>query len=196
MAGTMLDLLRKNVERRYGRTTWATLVGGPEAPAAGRAVGREPNGAESRANDAPSEALACWLGRQGVARVARDWPDLFDRHPDLRTFLTDLGGRTGGPALHGDDELSLGVSVFEGVDSDLFVRVEGEGSCCALVEGLIAGAAERYGERARLELLKCRHRGDNRCVIRVAFDVAEADGDLYFLPLSAERRAERRARVV
>lgn len=200
MAGTMLDLVRKNVERRYGRSTWATMVGGPDAPPAAPPGTREggEDGGKPRpsAGDAPSDALACWLGRQAVARVSLDGSDLLGRHGGLRSFLSSLDGRTAGPSLHGEEELSLTVGVFEAVDADLFVAVDGDGACCALVEGLIAGAADHYGERARLELLKCRKRGDNRCVIRVGFEAADRDAGLYFLPLSAEEPAGKGVRVV
>lgn len=198
MAGTMLDLVRRKVERRYGRATWATLVGAPKAPAADLlGTGDQAAGTVARsAADTPSDALACWLGRQAVARVARDWPELLSRHGNLRAFLLGLDGRTAGPALHGEEHLSLAVRVFESVDGALVVTVDGNGACCALVEGLIAGAADRYEQSARLQLLKCRKRGDNRCVIRVGFDASEAEAEFHLSPLSAERSEVPRIRVV
>jgi predicted hydrocarbon binding protein len=197
MAATMLDLVRKTVERRYGRTTWASLVGAPAvagAPASGMdGEAGAPRSGPTEA-DVPSDALACWLGRQAVARLARQRPELFRRQRDLRTFLLALHRRTHGPALYEVALPSPAVDVYEAVDGQLLVSVVGEAACCALVEGLIAGAADRYGEAVRLELLKCRKRGDNRCVIRVSFDTADSDAGFYLAPLSAADGL--RARVV
>lgn len=212
MTGSMLDVVRSNVERRFGRSTWAALVGGVDHGSrvgggdvegslgdAGSANGSRPAGRREsgrQGENAPSDALACWLGRQAIAGAARERPELFDRSPELRSFLASLDGCTVGPAADGEEVIPLAVEVHRSVDDDLFVTVDGEAACCALVEGLIAGAAEHYGERVRLELLKCCKWGDNRCVIRVAFDVVGSDVDFGFAPLSAAEPAERRARVV
>lgn len=197
--GTMLDLVRTNVERRYGQATWAALLGrvraveGVEGNGASGLGARRGQGTDA---NAPSDALACWLGRQAVARAARDWPDVFERNPDLRALLLGLDGHTAGPASSGHDEASLAVRVHPAVDRELFVTVDGDGACCALIEGLIAGAAEHYGERIRLELLKCCKWGDNRCVIRVGFDAVDSQVDYRFAPLSAAEPTGRRVRVV
>lgn len=196
---TLLDLVRKTVERRYGRATWTSLVGAPAVGGAlvsGEEAQADASSNGSPAADAPSDALACWLGRQAVARLARQRPELFRRHGGLRAFLLALHYRTAGPSLYDPERPSLAVGVHEAVDGQLLVSVDGQAACCAFVEGLIAGAADRYGERARLELLKCRKRGDNRCVIRVGFDAADADAGLYLAPLSAEAPAGPRVRVV
>lgn len=196
MTGSVLDLVRTGVERRYGRTTWTALVGGPERLVARPGDRPDPDSPAPLVPDTPSEALACWLGRQAVALLARERPELFQGDRELRSFLFGLSGRTaaGGP---GEVEtVPLAVEVRPAVDSDLLVRVDGDGACCALVEGLIAGGADHYGERARIELLKCRRRGDNRCVIRVGFDVAGPEVDFRFAPLSAPEPVGRRVRVV
>lgn len=194
--GTMLDLVRTNVERRYGQTTWAALLGRLRAVEGNGASGLGARRGQGTDANAPSDALACWLGRQAVARAARDWPDVFERNPDLRAFLLGLDGRTGGRGFSGGDEVQLAVQVHHAVDRDLFVTVDGDGASCALIEGLIAGAAEHYGERIRLELLKCCKWGDNRCVIRVGFDAVDSQVDYRFAPLSAAEPAGRRVRVV
>lgn len=199
MSATMLDLVRNTVERRYGRLTWTALVGAPAAEG-GLASGEEGDARASSNGslgaDAPSDALACWLGRQTVARLAQERPDLFRRHQGLRPFLLALHDPTAGPALYNPERPSLSVDVHDAVDGQLLVSVDGDAACCALVEGLIAGAADRYGESACLALLKCRKRGDNRCVIRVSFQVADSDAGLHLAPLSAEAANGPRVRVV
>lgn len=200
MGVPMLDLVRQSLKRRYGPRLWASLVGGAKSAGGDEANPGTREGGPLSAEpmedgDAPSDALACWLGRQAVPRIARRHPDLFGRHRDLRSFLVALDGRTAAPGP--EDEPPLAVHVAEAPDGDLLISVEGRGSCCALVEGVIAGAADHFGESALLELLKCRKRGDNRCVTRVAFqDVGARARGVYFVPLSAAAGAEPAFRAV
>lgn len=210
MRSTTLETVRSQVERRYGRLTWAALVGSPRVRAPGGSAGspespagtsegaRGRAGGEPRALEtgAPSDALACWLGRQAVARLAAEHPERFDGRRELRSFLLELDGRTAAKGPEDDEEFPLAVAVHPGLDGDLLVSVDGDGAACAFVEGLIAGAAECHDRPVGLELLKCRKHGDNRCVIRVILEVAAVEADFRFVPLSAEKSPGRRARVV
>lgn len=187
MRSTTLDLVRTQMERRYGRLTWAALVGASGTPS--------PETRELRTG-APSDALACWLGRQAMAWLAVERPERFDGRRGLRDFLLKLNGRVGSAEPGGDEEFPLDLAVHPGMDGDLLVSVDGGGAACAFVEGLVAGAAECHDRPVGLELLKCRKHGDNRCVLRVILEVAASESEFRFLPLSVGTPDGRRARVV
>ena len=58
---------------------------------------------------------------------------------------------------------------------------------CSFAEGLLLGAADHYGEQLTIEQPRCMKRGDDQCVLEIAFaDDAES-------PLERLRRRRRLA---
>lgn len=162
MNGKLLGLVRETLVRRYGDRIWEAVAG----------EGPRPEG------DVASRALICWLGRQAVPGLSRSYPSLFERYGSLESFVRGLGDELPAVRVRPDErpvEASFGFG--SAPDGSLLVRIEGETSICALVQGVIAGAAARYDEPATLQELKCRKRGDNACVLRVRVEAEDRGRD-------------------
>ena len=165
MPGMLLGLVRETLVKEYGQPMWDALIAAGSSR--GRGAARVENGSTA---DLPSDALACWLARHSVPTLRDTYPSLFARHPDLESFVRAFGDEL--PAVvdrPGERSSDARFTYQETPDGDLLVKIEAESPICALIEGLIAGAAVYYDEAAFIEELKCRKRGDNACLIRIAF---------------------------
>jgi len=145
-------LVRDTVIDRYGEQLWESLSG--------------PCGPDS--DEAPSDALACWIGRDSVPRLRETYPSLFDRHPDLASFVRGLGDDlpavAGGGATEGTSVL---FAFGDTPDGSILVRITAACSLTAVIQGVIAGAAVHYDEPILLSELKSPRRGDNVCVLQI-----------------------------
>ena len=55
----------------------------------------------------------------------------------------------------------------EALDDGVLVSYTSERGLCKLLEGLVLGTAEHYGDEIAVEELQCMHRGDPACVFSV-----------------------------
>ncbi len=152
MDGKLIGLVRDTVIDRYGEQLWESLE---------RPCGPEAEGT-------PSDALACWVGRDSVPALYETYPSLFERHSDFASFIRGLGDDL--PAMAGTQASgSTPVSFAFGdtPDGSILLRVEADCSLCALIQGVIAGAAVHYDEQILLSELKSPRRGDNVCVLQI-----------------------------
>ncbi|MCG8468832.1 MAG: heme NO-binding domain-containing protein [Gemmatimonadetes bacterium] len=150
MDGKLIGLVRHTVVDRYGIELWDSLA--------------RPCDSE----EMPSDALAAWVGRETVPALRETYPSLFDRHADLASFVQGLGDDL--PAVRSTVATSAAsVSLRYGVapDGSILLRIEAECSLCALIQGLIAGAAIHYDEPVLIGELKSPRRGDNVCVLNI-----------------------------
>lgn len=173
MRGIVLELVGETLRKEYGGAPWlaplagaAAVAGNGSSAGAGRATPAHGGPPAEVEDSTPSDALVCWLGLQAVATMAERYPSLFRMHPGLRSFLRSLDGDPGPGSAAGGAGLSP-LRVRLSVDGELLISLPGGGRGCVLLKGVVAGAAAHYGERARIEELKCACRGDNRCVLRV-----------------------------
>jgi hypothetical protein len=100
---------------------------------------------------------------------ARLFPSYYEESGDIFTFLlgieekihelvrATIPGATP-PRLHVQHLADLGVLVSYTSDRKL----------CALLEGLVRGTADHYGDEVTLDEIQCMHRGDAGCVFIVA----------------------------
>lgn len=162
MDGTLMGLVRDTVIDRFGEDFWMSLA--------------TPCGTASDAS--PSDALACWAGKESVPRLRDAYPSLFDRHADLESFVRGLGDDL--PAVRVEEAAHVPVSFRCGSspDGSILLRVEAECGLCALIEGVLAGAAVHYGEPARIRELKSPRRGDNACVVQIELLATAGDAAL------------------
>lgn len=182
MQGMLLGLVRETLVKQYGRSMWDSLVAAEEMGIRDRMESAN----DGPAADVPSDALVCWLARQSVSTLRDTYPSLFGRHADLAGFVRSMGDELPASADRAVDRSREAKFSYQSTpDGDLLVRIEAESPICALIEGVIAGAASHYGEQVVIEELKCRKHGDNACLIRIAFtedplaaDVGPAGGDL------------------
>lgn len=160
MNGKLIGLVKETLVRRYGDRIWD-------------AVTRE--GPPGR--DLASDALICWLGREAVPGLSRSYPSLFDRYGDLESFVRGLADDLPTVRARGGRSPMAAFGFRSAPDGSLLVRIESEAPICALVQGVIAGAAVRYDEGPVIQELKCRKRGDNACVLRVGVDAEDLGHD-------------------
>ncbi len=152
MSGSVLDLVRDSICRSYGDGLWEAILTGTEA------------------RDAPSDSLAAWLGAEGLYLTADRYPSLVARHRSLGAFLSALGDDVPVSAASPRPGAVPVLDFQPTLDADLLIGIRGAGRACALLQGVVAAAARRYGEAARVHHLKCVAQGDNRCVLRVGFE--------------------------
>jgi predicted hydrocarbon binding protein len=97
-----------------------------------------------------------------VFRVMR--PDYYDESETTRRFLLDVERRiheTIRSTTVGATPPHLTVAPIG--DEGVSISYTSERRLCALLEGLVAGVAEYYGEHFRIEQPVCMHRGDPAC---------------------------------
>ncbi|MDX1578850.1 MAG: hypothetical protein R3266_10205, partial [Gemmatimonadota bacterium] len=157
MDGKLMGLVRDTVVGRFGEELWTSLSG----PCAGLE------------NAEPSDALACWIGRESVPALRDAYPSLFDRHADLTSFVAGLGDDL--PAVRTADAGGPHPTFRHGFapDGSILLRIEAPCSMCALIEGVIAGAAVHYGEPVLIGQLKSPRLGDNACVLQIELAAEE-----------------------
>lgn len=151
MQGKLIGLVRDTLIRQYGEGMWGALAD------------RDPAAPES-----PSDSLACWLGQRTVPALADTYPSLFSRHGDLSSFVRGLGDDL--PVAgerEAQDPVPLGFKTTTGPDGQIFMRIEALCSICAIVQGVIAGAAVHYGEMVSIKQIKSRRKGDNVCLLQI-----------------------------
>lgn len=152
MDGKLIGLMRDTLIRRYGEPMWESLVAHDGAR-----------------GDGPSDSLACWLGRDAVPAMQESYPSLFARHADLASFIAGLGDDL--PAAGARDEdgaMRVSFRHARTPDGQILLRVEADCLVCALVQGVIAGAAVHYGEGVSIDEIKSRKRGDNVCLLQIS----------------------------
>ncbi len=178
MTGVLFGLVRETIARQYGEEFWCSLLeAGARNGRCGHAAEAEDPGG-TPISDLPSDSLICWVGRQSVSSLARSYPSLFRRHESARSFVRSLndGIPIGRILADGGPSPSPSLSFCDSMDGDLLVTVDDPADVCALVKGVIAGAADQFSEELAVEELKCVRTGDNRCVLRVRFGVPLAAG--------------------
>ncbi|MFV1988228.1 MAG: hypothetical protein ACC682_13165 [Gemmatimonadota bacterium] len=150
MDGKLIGLVRDALIREYGEGLWGALAN------------RDLAGGE-----APSDSLACWLGRHAVPALADTYPSLFERHDDLTSFISGLGDDLPVAGERSTTPVPLSFRTSTGPDGQIFLRLEAACSVCAVIQGVIAGAAVHYGEPVTIQQIKSRRHGDNVCLLQI-----------------------------
>jgi len=156
MDGKLIGLVRDTLVREYGQGLWDALAHSNQDP-----------------GGSPSDSLACWLGRHSVPALRDTYPSLFSRHDDLAQFVGGLGDVL--PVAGDRDRTSRVPLAFRSTtspDGHIILRIEADCSICALIHGVIAGAAVHYDESVAIHQLKSRKAGDNVCLLQI--EIGEA----------------------
>lgn len=180
MKGIVFNLLEQVVSREYGEDVWDDLLDTAELDGTYTSLGTYPDedlmalvGAASAALDLPAEDIVRWFGRQALGLLAETYRQFFEPHASTRPFVLTLND-----IIHPEvRKLYPGadVPVFDfdtGSDEVLVMGYQSPRKLCAFAEGLIAGAADHYGERASIEQPQCMNRGDSKCVLEISFSGA------------------------
>lgn len=113
------------------------------------------------------------IGRQALLGLAERYPQFFTPHAHTWEMLLTLND-----VIHPEVRKLHTASrppdfVFTSTDPDDFVMgYSSARHLCFLAEGMIAGAAEHYGERVAVSQSQCMHDGAAQCVIHCRFDAA------------------------
>jgi heme-NO-binding protein len=177
MKGVVFNLLEELVARDHGEDTWDALLDASGLEGAYTSLGSYADedllklvAAASDALDTPPDDVVRWFGRSALPLFAERYPQLFEPHDSAHSFVLTLND-----IIHPEvRKLYPGadVPVFEfetPSDGVIVMGYKSPRKLCAFAEGLLQGAADHYGETLALEQPQCMNRGDDRCVLEIAF---------------------------
>ena len=176
MKGIVFNLLEECVRSEHGEDTWDALLDAAQLDGAYTSLGSYPDadlvalvGAASQALDTPEDEIVRWFGRSALPLLAERYPQFFEPHDSTRPFLLTLND-----IIHPEvRKIYPGADVPEfdfdtSSDEVLVMEYRSARGLCAFGEGLIEGAATKYGERVAIEQPTCINRGDPSCVLRIS----------------------------
>jgi hypothetical protein len=176
MKGVVFNLLERLVVRDFGEDTWDALLDTSGLDGVYTSLGSYPDEDLAKLVSAASDALAMpaddvvvWLGRNALPLFADYYPQLFEPHDSARPFVLTLND-----IIHPEvRKLYPGADVpefdFEVREELLVMGYRSPRKLCSFAVGLLLGAADHYGERVTIEQPLCMKRGDDRCVLEIAF---------------------------
>ncbi len=176
MKGIIFNLLEEVITQAHGEATWDHLLDATGLDGAFTSLGNYADedlfklvGAASAALNQPPNVVVRWFGTQALPLLARKYPAFFGHH-STRPFILTLNG-----IIHPEvRKLYPGADTpefeFDASSPDVLVMsYYSKRRLCALAEGLIAGAAEHFGETVSIGHSLCMHRGDDCCRLELSF---------------------------
>jgi hypothetical protein len=176
MKGVVFNLFEQLVARDFGEDTWDALLDASALDGVYTSLGSYPDedlvklvSAAAAALAMPADDVVVWLGRNALPLFARRYPQLFEPHDSARSFVLTLND-----IIHPEvRKLYPGADVpefdFELRDDSLVMGYRSPRKLCSFAEGLLLGAADHYRERLTLAQPSCMKRGDDQCVLELAF---------------------------
>jgi hypothetical protein len=182
--GIVFNLLAELVQRDFGEDAWDDLLDAAHVSGAYTSLGtyddeelhRLVHAAATSLGREPGDVLRGY-GRGAMPLLATRSPHFDDGNASTRPFLLTLNH-----IIHPEvRKLYPGADVPEfdfppAAGGTLVMEYRSARQLCALAEGFIAGAADHFGEVVTIGQDECMHRGDARCLFRLAF-APRADGD-------------------
>jgi hypothetical protein len=176
MKGYVFNLLEHIVARDHGEDTWDALLEGSDLDGVYTSLGSYPDedlaklveAAAKELDRSPNDVI-CWFGRNALPLFAKQYPQLFEPHDSTRSFVLTLN-----EIIHPEvRKLYPGADVpvfdFASRDGVLEMGYRSPRKLCAFAEGLLHGAADHYAERLTIEQPQCMNRGDDHCLLEIAF---------------------------
>ena len=177
MHGVVVDSLGEFLTATYGPDTAALVVGDRSYSTAEAYPDEELSWLVMRAagaTDSEIDDVYRSFGRFTALRTFRAmYPDYYDAHTTARTFLLGIQEqihRVVRLTIQGAHPPYLAVVPF-GVNG-VVVTYTSDRRLCRLLEGLVTGTAEHFGERAVLDETQCMQRGDPACAFHVVLEPA------------------------
>ena len=176
MKGVVFLLFEQIVARDHGEDTWDALLDASGLDGVFVSLGGYADEdlfrlvrAAAEAWDMAPDQVMQWLGRNALPLFAERYPQLFEPHDTTRAFVLTLND-----IIHPEvRKLFPGADVPEfDVDDRGPLLVMGYRSrrrMCSFAEGLLHGSADHFGEGAVIEQPSCMKRGDDHCVLEIAF---------------------------
>lgn len=175
--GIMFNLVEEAVIHHHGEDVWDQLLDQAGLGGAYTSLGSYPdddafrllNAAANALDLSPFEALR-WFGRAAIPLLAVRYPRYFVGLADSRSFVIRVKNFVHpevGSIYPGAHVPALGFS--NETDGSLVLTYSSGRKLCAMAQGLMEGAAERFGETLGFEHLRCMNDGDDTCVCRITF---------------------------
>jgi len=177
MKGIIFNLLEDVVRRERGEDAWDVLLEEAGLEGAYTSLGSYPDeqvvqllAAASVEFGTSQQAVLRWFGRKAMPLLAERYPAFFHTQPTTRGFLLTLNH-----IIHPEvRKLYPGADVpqfdFDSSAADVLrIGYWSRRQLCALAHGFIEGAADLYHEQVTVHHVQCMHRGDEKCVLDVAF---------------------------
>jgi hypothetical protein len=174
--GVVFNLLEQLVARDFGEDTWDSLLEASRLDGVYTSLGNYPDedlvklvSAAANALSMPPDDVVIWFGRNALPLFATRYPQLFEPHNSTRSFVLTLND-----IIHPEvRKLYPGADVpefdFDLRDGVLVMGYRSARKLCSFAEGLLFGTADHYGERLTVEQPTCMKRGDDKCVLEIAF---------------------------
>jgi hypothetical protein len=176
MKGVVFNLLEQLVARDHGEDTWDALLDESGLDGVFPSLGSYPDehfeklvrAAADEFATSPDDVIV-WLGRNAVPLFAERYPQLFEPHDSTRSFVLTLND-----IIHPEvRKLYPGADVpefdFGSRDEHLLMGYRSPRKLCSFAEGLLLGAGDHYRERLTIAQPRCMKRGDDHCVLEIAF---------------------------
>jgi hypothetical protein len=176
MKGLVLNLLEETVRRHHTEAAWEAVLDAAEVDGAFTTIGNYADddfrallAASARVVGQSESAFTRWFGERAIEPLAERFPKLF-AHTSTRAFLLTLNH-----IIHPEvRKLHPGADVphfdyLPSTASTIVMRYASKRQLCAFAEGLIAGAATHFAERASIEQRACMLRGDEHCLFVITF---------------------------
>jgi hypothetical protein len=177
MKGVIFNLLEDVVRRERGEDASDVLLERTRLEGAFTSLGSYPDEQLTQLLVAAcaefglsEEAVLRWFGRNAMPLLAERYPEFFRTQPTTRAFLLTLNH-----IIHPEvRKLYPGADVpqfdFDSSAPDVLrIGYRSRRRLCALARGFIDGAADLYHEQVTVHQVRCMHRGDEKCVLEVAF---------------------------
>lgn len=182
MKGIILNLVEDAICAEHGDHVWDRLLTDAELEGGYTSIGDYPDEhldalvrAAAARQGVPHDEVLRSLGRAAILGLAEQYPHFFTPHQRTRDFVLTLNDVIHAEVrkIHRNADPPRFVFSTDDV-GDLLIEYHSRRGLCFLAEGMLGGAAEHFGEPARIEQDSCTHRGDSRCLLRCRFG-AEAE---------------------
>ena len=174
--GYVFNLLEQIVSRDYGEDTWDALLEASDLDGVYTSLGSYADadlmklvGAAATELDLSPDEVVCWFGRNALPLFARQYPQLFEPHDSTRSFVITLNEIIHPEVRKLYPGADVPVFTFASRDGLLVMGYRSPRKMCAFAEGLLHGAADYFEERLTIEQPQCMNRGDDRCLLEIAF---------------------------
>lgn len=174
--GVIFNLLEQVVSDAHGPKTWELLLRDTGLDGTYTSIGSYPDedllalvrAGSNRLGVAEGDLIR-WFGEASLPLLAERYPEFFEDHTSLSTFLPTLNDVIHAEVRKLYPEAVVPVFGFVETTPDRVVMTyDSPRRMCPLAEGFIDGAAEYFDEKVDIEQPECMLRGDAHCIIEVS----------------------------
>ena len=178
MKGIIFNLVEEVVSNAYGEETWDSLLDAAGVDGSYTSLGSYDDAdlfrlveAASTALGTPGDQVVRMLGEGAIPLLVERYPFFFEGHESTASFLQTLNDIIHPQVLKLYPGSQPPDFDFEHAEPGvLTIGYRSGRQLCALAEGFIAGAATHYGETVDITQPSCLVRGDDKCLLRCAFE--------------------------